>query len=164
MSLSRQCLKQNENGILYCLSRTLIHFADERQMRLASGESDNRLLFPLFNDGSHFPVTQTLAAVDDRGSFVHTYPVGERSPPVIVTIMLATLLLTTQVTVQIASKVLICQDIQVDHFQSCTCLVFCSQVTCVYDRMSAPSTWAFEKFPSYTSLPLVATFEVALAS
>src|SRR5665647_708096 len=94
MQAIRNRLQQVNQGLAYQISGSLLDFSEQSKTRFAFDQGHNRLVVSFAHHSINFPITKTLALLDDRWPFLNTHPVRQLATPIISTATFATFLLT----------------------------------------------------------------------
>ena len=107
-------LEQPNHSLTHLVGSASIHFAQQGKTRFTVCQGDDGLAMPFANEGVHFPITDPLAFLDDFRSLLNANPVWQLATAVIAAIAFAPFLLAAQMTIQIASRLFVRQDVLVN--------------------------------------------------
>ena len=118
------------------------------------------MLMGFTNNGIKLPITQTAACINNSRAFIDANSVDQLPPATVTTILFASLLLTTQVTVKNTALCFILDDILINTLMANSDAVFCLKPKA--DLLRAPflSKQTFDQEPPLygnTRLELILT-------
>jgi hypothetical protein len=114
MQAIRNWMEQLNPSLANLVGSASIHFAQQGEARLTFCQGDNGLAMPLASEGVHFPITDPQTFLDNSWSLFNAHSVGQLATTVVAAIAFAAFLLAAEMTIQIASRLFVYQDVLVN--------------------------------------------------
>jgi hypothetical protein len=96
------------------LCRSPRHLSKQGETRFSLRHREQGVLWLFAKQGVHFPVAQAFSGVHAGRALFNRAAIGQLAAPIIASVAFATFLLAPQMLVQIASGLLVCQNMLVD--------------------------------------------------